>query len=124
MIRERPGSTELFDPVILNHGIAQHIARDGIEIFIGIERDLKKFPLPDILDPLMPQAVQRGTNGLALRIENRLFKGNVDACFHWNHIIARYQASSNSPICRSDCSFFFAFFAAGGANVRISASIF
>jgi hypothetical protein len=76
-------SAELFDPIILNHGITQNIARNRIQIFARIERDLEKLSLPDIFNALMPQAVQGGANRLALRIEYGLFEGYVDACFHW-----------------------------------------
>jgi len=77
-----PRLPQLFDPIILNHGIAQNVTRDRVQIFARIERDLKKLTLADIFDSFVSEAVQRGANGLALRIEDGLFEGYVDACFH------------------------------------------
>jgi hypothetical protein len=74
--------TQLFDPVILDHGITQNVARNGLQILTRIERDLKKFALSDIFDSLMPEAVQRGANSLALGVEDGLLERDVDACFH------------------------------------------
>jgi hypothetical protein len=120
----KPRSAQLFDPVILNNRIAQNVARNRVQIFARIERDLEKLTLPNVLNAFMSQAIQCGTNGLALRVEDGLFEGYVDACFHCNHVNARYRASSKRPICRFGRSFFRRFFSGGGANVRIRASIF
>ena len=75
-------SIQHLNPVILNHRIAQHVACNGVQIFARLHRNLEKLTLPDILDSCMSQAIERGTNGLTLRIENRRFECDEYAGFH------------------------------------------
>ena len=74
-------SVQHFDAVIFDHGIAENVARDGVEVFARLHRDLEELALTDLLDALWPKAVQRGADGLALRVENRRFEGYVNAAF-------------------------------------------
>ncbi len=77
-----PNSAYFFNPIILNHRITQNVAGNSVQIFARIERDFEKFALPDLFYPFVTQTGQRGANGLALGIEDGLFEGYVDACFH------------------------------------------
>jgi hypothetical protein len=76
--------TQHLDPVILDHGITQDLARDRVQILARLHRDLKILALPDILDAFMAESVERGANGLALWIEDRRFECYVYPGFHFN----------------------------------------
>jgi hypothetical protein len=82
MARSTCALIEPFDAVILDHGVAQDIARDGIEVFARLHGDFEKFALANILDAPMAEPVEGSANGLALGVEHRRFECYVDASFH------------------------------------------
>ena len=76
-------------PKLFNHGIGQYFARypPNLALRLGlvesaIERQLKKFPLPHILQSRVTQLVERSLDGLALRIQDAPLQRNVYVCFH------------------------------------------
>jgi hypothetical protein len=73
---------EPFDAVVLDDRVAEDFARDRVEIFAGLHGDFEVFALANVFDAPMAESVERGANGLALRIEDRWFEGYVDAGFH------------------------------------------
>jgi hypothetical protein len=77
-----PGLIEHFDAVILDHRVAEDVARDGVEVLARLHGDFEILALPNILDAPMAESVERGANGLTLGVEDRWFEGYVDAGFH------------------------------------------
>jgi len=73
---------EQFDAVVLDNGVAEDVARDGVEILAGLHGDLEIFALANVLNAPMAEPVERGTNGLTLRIEDGRFEGYVYPGFH------------------------------------------
>ncbi len=53
----------------------------------GLQRDFEILALPDCCDRGVAQARQGAADGLPLRIQDRWFHGDVDACFHEDSIV-------------------------------------
>ena len=76
------------EPVLFNHRVGQDFPRNPFHFRLRIilvqtlQRDLKKFALPHTLQTFITHFFQRALDGFALRIENALFKRDVDVSLH------------------------------------------
>src|SRR5580693_6119710 len=87
-----------FQFVILNHRIAQQLVRGVIQGFMrgglvgaGREVNLDVFADVDAGDAGVAHVGEGGLDGLALRVQDGLFGGDDDFCFHARGLILRKE---------------------------------
>ena len=84
-------SVEELDAEILDDGVGKNVARDGLDVLVGLlprdavgERDIEELALPHGRDGGIAETVERRANGLALRVQHSGLQRNEDASFHGN----------------------------------------
>src|SRR5579864_2437861 len=69
---------EILDLIIFDHGIDQHLAGDGLDVFARLDFNIEELTLADILDSPVAEADESGANGLALGVEDRGFERHMN----------------------------------------------
>src|SRR5260370_1842768 len=81
----------LFNPIakLFDYRIGQDFPRNATDFALrlrpiqsAIQRQLEKFPLPHVLQPVVTHLMKRSLDGLALRIQDAPLQRNIHVCFH------------------------------------------